>query len=129
MESSRAVLLVPNREEWERRFSRYVKIRKRASTFIGALFGGPLLVGSLYLTGLLYPLLRGDIAPGHPSYDGYLAGTFAALMVVAASLVLYAGGNVMLGRWLRQTHVLLGFNPDGSFAEVRGVLASDTTSI
>jgi hypothetical protein len=75
------------------------------------------------------PLLRGDIAPGHPSYDGYLAGTFAALMVVAASLVLYAGGNVMLGRWLRQTHVLLGFNPDGSFAEVRGVLASDTTSI
>jgi hypothetical protein len=128
MESTRAILLVPDREEWERQFSRYAKTRKRAGACIGTVFGGTLLAGSLYLTGLLYPLLRGDIAAGHPSYDAYRAAAGAALVVVAASCVLYAWASIVFGRWLRKTHVLLGFNPDGSFAEVRGVRTPDSTN-
>jgi len=128
VESKRAVLLVPDREEWERQFSRYAKTRKRVGSCIGTVFGGPLLAGSLYLTGLLYPLLRGDIAAGHPSYDAYRTAAATALIIVGASVVLYTGSSILFGRWLRKTHVLLGFNPDGSFPEVRGVLAPDSTN-
>lgn len=125
--SKRAVLLVPDREEWENQFGRYAQRRKRVGAWIGIAFGGPLLAGSLYLTGLLYPLLRGDIAAGHPSYDSYRTAAATALLVVGAALVLYAGSSIMFSRWLRKTHVLLGFNPDGSFAEVRCALTPGST--
>ncbi|WP_458781979.1 hypothetical protein [Arthrobacter sp. D3-16] len=128
MDSTKAVLLVPDREEWERQFGRYAKTRKRVGACIGLALGGPLLAGSLYLTGLLYPLLRGDIAAGHPSYDAYKAASATALLIVVAALVLYAGSSIIFGRWLRKTHVLLGFNPDGSFPEVRGALSRDSTN-
>jgi hypothetical protein len=128
MENKTAVLLVADREQWQRQFTRYAKLRKRGNACIGYLVGGPLAVTALFLAGRVLPLIQGDIAFGHPRYAEYRSGTDAGILVFAVFLVLYCVAGFIFGRWLRKAHVMLGFNPDGSFRDVQQALARHGTS-
>ncbi|GAC1503333.1 MAG: hypothetical protein NVS2B15_26130 [Pseudarthrobacter sp.] len=119
MDNKTAVLLVADRERWQRQFARYAKLRKRGNACIGYLLGGPLAVTALYLAGRVLPLIQGDVAPGHPRYAEYRSGTDAGILVFAVLFVLYCVVSFIFGRWLRKTHLMLGFNADGSFREVQ----------
>jgi MFS family permease len=124
MDNNTAVLLVADRELWQRQFARYARLRKRGNACIGYLLGGPLAVTALFLAGRVLPLVQGDIAPGHPRYADYRSGTEAGILVFAVFFALYCVGGFIFGRWLRKTHVMLGFNPDGSFPDVQQALAN-----
>ena len=119
MDNNTAVLLVADREQWQPQFARYAKMRKRGNACIGYLLGGPLAATALYLAGRVLPLIQGDIAPGHPRYADYRTGTDAGILVFAVFFVLYCIASFIFGRWLRKSHVMLGFNSDGSFREVQ----------
>ncbi len=119
MENTTAILLVDDQEQWQQQFARYARLRKRANACIGYFIGGPLAIAALFLAGRVLPLVHGDIAPGHPRYLDYLAGIEIGVVVFAIFLALYCGASIAYGRWLRKNHVMLGFRPDGSFAEVR----------
>ncbi|MDE8670536.1 hypothetical protein PY310_18310 [Pseudarthrobacter sp. H3Y2-7] len=128
MDNKTAVLLVADREQWQRQFARYATIRKRGNGCIGYLLGGPLAVTALYLAGRVLPLIQGDIAPGHPRYADYRSGTDAGIVVFAVFFVLYCVAGFIFGRWLRKTHLALGFNADGSFREVQQDVARHGTT-
>ena len=110
---------VPNREEWEEKFENYMRARKRAVSWVGGVFGILLIVGTAYLAAMLYPLITGDIAFGHPRYYDYRTGSDVALVLVFLALFLYCGGTIMLNRWVRKTNGMLGLTPDGTVADVR----------
>ena len=122
MDNKTAVLLVADLEQWQRQFGRYAKIRKRGNACIGYLLGGPLAITALYLAGRVLPLIQGDIPFDHPRYADYRSGTDAGILVFGVFFVLYCVASFIFGRWLRKTHVMLGFNPDGSFREVQQAL-------
>ena len=110
MENMPPVLLVTNRTAWEKQYRQYMRTAKRLRVIYG-LLAFPFFGAALYLAGVLYPLIRGDIAFGHPSYYGYRAASDTALLIVAASVVPYCAAGIMVGRWVRQAHLAQGFRP------------------
>jgi hypothetical protein len=118
MENAAPVLLVANRMEWEKQYRKYKRTAKRLRAIYGLLVL-PWIGAALYLAGVLYPLLRGDIAFGHPSYYEYRAAADVAIFIFFASFVPYCVAGVFVGRWARKAHLALGLQADGNFAEVR----------
>lgn len=114
------VLLVTNQAEWEKQYGRYKRTAKRLRTIYGLLVL-PWMGGALYLAGVLYPVLRGDIAFGHPSYYEYRAGADTAVIIFLASFAAYCLAGYFYTRWTRKAHLALGLQADGYFAEVREV--------
>lgn len=119
MKNAGLVLFVPNREEWEAKFENYMRARKRAVSWVRGVFGILLIVGTAYLAAMLYPLMTGDIAFGHPRYYDYRTGSDVALVLVISALFLYCGGTILLNRWVRKTNAMLGLTPDGTVADLR----------
>jgi hypothetical protein len=99
--------------EWSRRCRRMTVVYG-VTVFVIQL---PLIVGlflvSFWLLNVTGPLLRGDVAFGHPAYE-YLQGSkdllVAAFGVLAAALVL---SSVLLHRWWKRSTAALGPVPDG----------------
>ncbi|QHK20235.1 hypothetical protein GU243_11385 [Pseudarthrobacter psychrotolerans] len=85
MENTKPVLLVTSRAAWEKHYERYRRMGKRLNTIQGLLFI-PFLASLLFLAGVLFPLVAGDIAFGHPGYYWYRAASDTALLVAAISL-------------------------------------------
>lgn len=106
--------------EWEKQYRQYKRTAKRLRAIYGLLVL-PWIGALAYVAGVLYPLLRGDIAFGHPSYYEYRAAADAAVLIFFASFVPYCVAGFFFTRWIRKAHVALGFQADGNFAEVREV--------
>lgn len=86
----------------------------------------PAFGAALYLAGVLYPLIRGDIAFGHTSYYGYRAASDTAFLILVASAVPYCAAGIIVGRWVRKAHLALGFKADGYFEEVCEVVTGNS---
>ncbi|MCU1520234.1 MAG: hypothetical protein JWN19_619 [Arthrobacter sp.] len=99
--------------EWTRRCRR-MSVIYGVVAFVVQL---PLIVGlflvSYWLLNVTGPILRGDVAFGHPAYE-YLQGSkdllVTAFGVLAATLVL---SSVLLHRWWKRSTAALGPMPDG----------------
>lgn len=120
MENMAPVLLVTNRTEWEKRYGQYKRTAKRLRAIYGLLVL-PCIGALVYLAGVLYPLLRGDIAFGHPSYYEYRAAADTAILIFFASFVPYCVAGFFFMHWIRKAHLSLGLQADGYFTEVREV--------
>ena len=83
------------------------------------LFSILFLASGAYWAGVVFPLLRGDIAFGHPSYYSYRTESDLALLFVVASLVLYYGTGIYFRHRIRKGYVALGMTPEGTFSNVR----------
>lgn len=118
MENTPPVLLVTNLAAWEKQYRSYMRTAKRLRMIYG-LLSIPFLGAALSLAGVLYPLIRGDIAFGHPSYYGYRDASDTAFLFLASTVVLYVGAGIFVGRWVRKAHLALGLRADGYFADVR----------
>ncbi|TRU30551.1 MAG: hypothetical protein EWV92_21960, partial [Microcystis aeruginosa Ma_MB_S_20031200_S102] len=128
MENTAPVLLVTNRMEWEKQYGQY----KRKAKLLRAIYGLLVLpcIGALaYLAGVLYPLLRGDIAFGHPSYYEYRAAADTAILIFFASFVPYCVAGFFFTRWVRKAHLALGLRADGNFTEVREVSNGNSITV
>ncbi|WP_157768991.1 hypothetical protein [Pseudarthrobacter sulfonivorans] len=120
MENTKPILLVTSRAAWEKQYERYRRMGKRLNTVQGLLFI-PFLASLLFLAGVLFPLVAGDIAFGHPGYYWYRAASDTALLIGAISFVLYAGNGFLHRHLVRRAHLALGLKADGTFVEVREV--------
>jgi hypothetical protein len=120
MENTKPVLLVTSRADWEEQYERYRRTGKRLNAIQGLLYI-PFLASLLFLAGVLFPLVTGDIAFGHPGYYWYRAVSDTALLIVAMSFVLYAVYGFLQRHLVRRAHLALGLKADGTFAEVREV--------
>ncbi|RAX43673.1 hypothetical protein DQ354_19515 [Arthrobacter sp. AQ5-06] len=120
MENLTPVLLVTNLAAWEKQYRQYMRTAKRLRAIHGLLVL-PFVGALAYLAGVLYPMLRGDIAFGHPSYYEYRAAADTAVLIFAASFVPYCAASIFVRRWVRKAHLSLGFQADGYFTEVREV--------
>jgi hypothetical protein len=118
MENTTPVLLVTNQVAWEKQYRQYMRTAKRLRLIYG-LLALPFLGAALYLAGVLYPLIKGDIAFGHSSYYEYRAASDAGILILAASIVPYCAAGILTGRWVRKAHLALGLRADGYFQEVR----------
>ena len=118
MENTKPVLLVTSRAAWEKQYERYKRTGKRLLAVQGLLFI-PLLASLLFLAGVLFPLVSGDIAFGHPGYYWYRAASDTSLLIATITFVLYAGYSVLHRQLVRRAHLALGLKADGTFAEVR----------
>lgn len=120
MENTKPVLLVTSRAAWEKQYQRYKRTGKRMNTIQGLLFI-PVLASLLFFAGVLFPLVGGDIAFGHPGYYWYRAASDMALLIAAISFVLYAMFGFLHRHLVRRAHLALGLKADGTFEEVREV--------
>lgn len=125
MKNMAPVLLVTNQAEWEKQYGQYKRKAKRLRAIYGLLVL-PWMGAALYLAGVLYPLLRGDIAFGHPSYYEYRAAADTAILIFLGSFVSYCVAGFFYMRWTRKAHLALGLQADGYFAEVREVSTEDS---
>lgn len=128
MENPAPVLLVTNRMDWEKQYGQYKRTAKRLRAIYGLLVL-PWIGAALYLAGVLYPLLKGDIAFGHPSYYEYRAAGDTAVLIFFASFVPYCVAGFFFTRWIRKSHLALGLQADGNFAEVREVFNENSVRV
>lgn len=120
MENTKPILLVTSRAAWEKQYQRYKRTGKRLNTIQGLLFI-PLLASLLIFAGVLFPLVAGDIAFGHPGYYWYRSASDTALLIATISFVLYAMYSFLHRHLVRRAHLALGLKADGTFVEVREV--------
>ncbi|MET3175657.1 UNVERIFIED_ORG: hypothetical protein ABIB52_003526 [Arthrobacter sp. UYCu721] len=120
MEKTKPVLLVTSRAAWEKQYERYKRTGKRLNAVHGLLFIA-FLASMLYLAGVLFPLVGGDIAFGHPGYYWYRAASDTALLILAITFVLHEVFGFLHRHLVRRAHLALGLKADGTVAEVREI--------